>query len=178
MTTHLFLERTFDPPIDAAKVLERSHVSWCLEMYRVSWQASFLAVGGGALVCWFAGPDAESARRALNKSGVDTRRLWIGTVHHAVTPAKPNVMVERSFAKPVELADIRAAEDAVAWRLQAHRVKHAQTFFAADRKRMLCLYEAPDAGSVRLAQRDAGLPADAVWMFDRVVPDVSLPRSP
>jgi hypothetical protein len=31
---------------------------------------------------------------------------------------------------------------------------NTRSFFAADRKRMLCLYHAPDAESVRLVQRD------------------------
>jgi muconolactone delta-isomerase len=170
MTTHLFLERTFDPPIDAAEVRAPSRVAWCLEMYRVHWQASFLAIGGDTLVCWFTGPDAESARVALAKSGIDTRRLWIGTVHDAPTPAKPTVLVERSFSAPVELADIQAAENAAARHLQAHPVKWAQTFFAADRQRMLSLYEAPDTESVRRTQHAAGLPTDAIWVFELILP--------
>lgn len=178
MTTNMFLERTFDPPITAAQVRSHSRLgAWCLEMYRVNWQGSFLAVGGGSMVCWFAAPDAECVRAALNKGRLDTRRLWIGTVHDGPEPAVPNVLVERSFADTVQLEDVQAVEDASSWCLQAHRVKFAQTFFSSDRKRMLCLYEAPDAESVRLAQREAAMPLDTVWAFERLHPEAAIPRS-
>jgi hypothetical protein len=36
--------------------------------------------------------------------------------------------------------------------------------------RMLCLYEAPDAESVRLANREASLPFDRVWASQIVLP--------
>src|SRR5690606_35969213 len=151
--------------------------AWCLEMYRVQWQESFFAADGARMVCCFVAPDAESVRAALRKGGVDTRRLWIGTAHHGPEPAIPNVLVERSFDEPVRLEDIQAIEDAGAWCLRAHRVTFARTFFAKDRKRMLCLYQAPDAESVRLAQRDARMPMDAVWAFARFSADTPIPRS-
>jgi acyl-CoA dehydrogenase len=47
------------------------------------------------------------------------------------------------------------------------------SFFAADRKRMLCLYHAPDAESVRLVQRESALPFNAVWAFDWIGRDTS-----
>jgi hypothetical protein len=54
-------------------------------------------------------------------------------------------------------------------------VKFARTFFSADRRRMVCLYQAPDAESVRLAQREAAMPLDAVWAFERLGPDTMGP---
>jgi len=35
---------------------------------------------------------------------------------------------------------------------------------------MICLYHAPDAESVRLAQRQAGMPLERVWAFHAVLP--------
>ncbi|WP_331067579.1 nickel-binding protein [Steroidobacter sp.] len=175
----MFLERNFATPIGATEALAHSEQgAWCLEMHRVKWQGSFLATDGIRMVCWFVAPDAESVRAALAKGGLDTRRLWIGTVHEGPEPAVPNVLVERSFQQPVELAEIQAIEDAGHWCLRAHRVKFARTFFASHRKRMLCLYQAPDAESVRLAQRQAAMPMDAVWAFDRISADTRIPRSP
>jgi hypothetical protein len=178
MTTNMFLERTFDPPLGATEArsgFQRS--AWCLEMYRVNWQASFLALSGASMVCWFAAPDAESVRAALNKGGIDARRLWIGTVHEAPVPATPSVLVARSFPSAVKIEDVQAIEDASNGCLQAHRVKFARTFFSSDRTRMLCLYEAPDAESVRLAQREAAMPMETVWAFHRLGPDAPIPRS-
>lgn len=73
------------------------------------------------------------------------------------------VLVERSFPEPVELQDIQAIEDRGAWCLEAHDVRFLKTYFSRDRRRMICLYEAPDAESVRIAQTKAGVPFDNVW---------------
>jgi len=172
MPTHLILERVFDPPLTVADVHGRVRESaWCFEMHRVAWRASLLAADGQRMVCWFEAPDAESARIALRQSGAEIGRLWAGTVHDAPQSAVPNVLVERSFDEPVALEDIQAIEDALSWCLDAHGVRFARTFFAADRRRMLCLYEAPDAEAVRVAQRQASMPVSAVWAFTRIAPD-------
>lgn len=78
------------------------------------------------------------------------------------------VVVERTFDEPVDLEALQRREDERAWCLEAHSVRFLRTFFALDRRRMLCLYEAPDAESVRLAQRKAGLPFDLAWPARRI----------
>ena len=62
----------------------------------------------------------------------------------------------------------QAIEDAGAWCLETHRVKFARTFFSLDRTRMICLYQAPDAEAVRMAQRQAGMPMERVWACTQV----------
>jgi len=172
MTTHAFLERTFPDglaPDDVGAIALASQ--WCFDIHSVDWHGSFLAADGHRMVCWFSAADLESARLALRQSQADMRRFWPGTVHEAATPATPNVIVERTFAEPVRLDDVQAIEDAGAWCLETHNVRFARTFFSLDRKRMLCLYEAPDAESVRIAQHKAGMPMGDVWAFSRVGPD-------
>jgi hypothetical protein len=73
------------------------------------------------------------------------------------------VVVERSFPEPVRFDDLQAIEDRGAWCLAAHGVRFLRSYFSRDRRRMVCLYEAPDAESVRLAQQKATLPFDAAW---------------
>jgi|KBSSwiStaDraftv2_1062776.scaffolds.fasta_scaffold135280_2 hypothetical protein len=73
------------------------------------------------------------------------------------------VLVERRFEQPVELKDIQAQEGEGSWCLDAHNVRFLKSFFSKDRRRMLCLYEAPDAESVRLAEAQAKLPFDSAW---------------
>jgi hypothetical protein len=92
-------------------------------------------------------------------------------VHEAPVRGTPNVLVERSFADPVALADVQALEDANQWCLDVREVRFVRTYFSRDRRRMLCLYQSPDAESVRAAQREAGLPVDRVWAFDRIAPE-------
>jgi hypothetical protein len=78
------------------------------------------------------------------------------------------VLVERSFTAPVELADIQQIAQRGTWCLQAHSVRFLQTLFARDRRRMICLYEAADAESVRHVQREAGLPFELAWSARRI----------
>ena len=78
------------------------------------------------------------------------------------------VLVERRFETPVDFESIQSIESAGAGCLRAHQVTCVQTFFSRDRKRMLCLYQAPDAESVRVAERKAGVPFDRAWACERI----------
>jgi len=170
------LERNFDPPIDTASVLAMALDCFgCFSIHQVDWRMSFLASDGGRMVCWFRAPDLESSRIAMRQSHVDCRKLWRGSVHHKpgvgdTESAAANVLVERSFDKPVTLAQIQAIEDAGIHCLETRDVHFVRTFFAADQRRMICLYRGPDAESVREAQRQAGVPFDLAWAFRTVSP--------
>jgi hypothetical protein len=174
--TDVFLQRSFDPPLseDGFRDMSRDAES-CFGLYRVEWQESFLSADGRRLICRLTAPDVESARGAFRKSGSPEVAPWAGTVHDAPSAAAPsveeaNVLVERSFEEPVTMEEIQAIEDAGAWCLDAHDVRFVRTFFSRDRKRMICLYRAPDAEAVRVAQRKAEMPVDDVWGFRRLRP--------
>lgn len=175
----LFLEREFAQPLQA-EVMRAMSVSLeeqgCLQLHRVEWLGSLLSADGHKMVCRFRAPDAESLRIVFRTVGVaDLRCLWPGTAHErpgltAAEGAAANVLVRRRFAQPVSVAQIQALEDAGAWCLEARRVKFIRTYFSTDCKRMLCLYHAPDAESVRQAQHQANMPVEDVWAFVNVLP--------
>lgn len=174
--TDVFLHRNFDPAITAEDVWEMAkEASGCFSMYRVDWKMSALSSDGGQMICRFSGPDAESVRNAFRQTGDESLPAWPGTVHDApgITADEvkmANVVVTRFFDEPVEVADIQAIEDKGAWCLEAHNVRFLRTYFATDRKRMVCLYQAPDAESVRLAQRQAEMPVADVFAFTPIGP--------
>jgi len=152
--------------------LEAGH---CFEMHKVRWQCSFLSMDGHKMVCWFSAPDMESARIAMRQSDIDMRVLWRGNVQDkpGLTQselAAANVLVERRCDEPVTLQQIQDIEDAGIWCLETRDVSFVRTFFSVDRKRMICLYRAPDAESVRLAQRQARVPFDNAWAFQTLGP--------
>jgi hypothetical protein len=162
--TQIFLERRFQPAITPADVTAMATSGGdCFEIHRVRWLGSLLSRDGGRMLCWFAAPDAESARTALRQAGADTSVLWPGTVHPGPDPNSPQVVVERRFDEPVELDTVSALEASGAWCLETHRITFVRTFHSLDRRRMICLYRAPDAESVRLAQRQIGMPVERVW---------------
>lgn len=164
--TDLILERRFEPPLTVADVYQMAaEFGGCMDLYRVVWRESLLSGDGSKMWCRFAAPDAEALRNALRHGGAQIGVVWPTTLHEVDHPPQANVLVERRFATPVTLEEIQAIEDAGAWCLESHRVKFARTFFSRDRKRMICLYQAPDAESVRLAQRQAEVPFEQVWSF-------------
>ena len=181
--TEVFLERTFDSPVSIADVLDMFQAAQgCLGLHRVNWRMSLLPADGQRMFCHFSGVDAESVRIALREAGTDTSALWPGTVHDApgLTPAdldSANVLVTRTFDKPVTLEEIQSIEDAGAWCLETRNVKFVRTFFSADCTRMACIYRAPDAESVRQAQRQARMPVDRVWSFKPIRPEDQAPTT-
>lgn len=179
--TDIFLERSFDPPLGRQDVIDMAvQGRECFMLHRVGWFGSMLAADGKRMVCWFRGPDVESARTALRQAGAEIGVLWPGTVHEpgdppAHDPGAAQVLVQRRFDEPVTFESLQATEEANAWCLEAHDVRFLRTFFSRDRTRMLCLYQAPDAEAVRLAQRQAGMPLDAVWAYRYVHPKFAAP---
>lgn len=169
--TDLFLERAFDHPHTPDDVLALSgQAARCFGIYRVEWQGSCLSNDGQKMFCWFQAPDMESARVALRQVNADTRMFWRGTVHDAPNSgsedfAAANVLVERRFPDAVTVQQIQDIEDAGIACLESRNVRFVRTFFSADQTRMICLYEAPDAESVRQAQRKAGVPFEEAWSY-------------
>lgn len=172
--TDLFLERRFRRPMTPERVIEQALEAYeCLDMHRVRWEASYLAAGGSRMICWFRAPDAESARIALRGINADLSVLWPGAVYDkpgsdASDIERAKVLVERSFEGGASLQDIQAIEDAGAHCLEIRDVSFKRTFHSLNGERMICLYDAPDAESVREAQREAGVPFDDAWAFELV----------
>jgi hypothetical protein len=179
MKTYVFLERRFSPPLEPADVLAlAAGAAGCFGMHRVNWRHSLLSSDGSRMLCSFDAPDMESARIAMRQSDVDTTNFWRGNIQNApnVGPQdmrQANVLVERSFDAAVELSQIQDLEDAGLRCLEIRRVRFLRTFFSFDRKRMICLYAAPDAESVRQAQVEAGVPFDEAWAFQLIEPSAT-----
>jgi hypothetical protein len=81
------------------------------------------------------------------------------------------IVVERSFEAPVSYEEMDARERAVAWCFEQHRVTALRSFLSRDRTRAVCIYDAADAESVRITQREGGLPFDRVWPAETIEPD-------
>ena len=160
----VILERLFNPALspDGFTALATESAS-CLSLYRVEWQESLLADDGNRLVCHFKAPDTESVRMVAKDQRAQGKIAWAGMVHDTSRAGQANVVVERRFDEPVTVESVQAIEDAGAWCMELHQATFLRTFFSIDCKRMICLYRAPDAESVRLAQRQAKMPVERVW---------------
>jgi hypothetical protein len=162
----IVMERRREQPITAGDVLAQAESArWCRDIYRVGHTLSLLALDGRWVVCMLEAPDAEAVRSVLDRVGDVAERIWSASEHggSGLLAAEQVVVVEREFDAATDFDAVQARESAAAWCLEAHRVTYLRTYFAADRRRMLCVYAAPDAESVRRAQEQAGLPVSSVW---------------
>lgn len=162
----VFLERSFEEPLTVERAREMpGEAAPCMLLHKVEWCESFLREDGRRMICRLRAPDAESVRIALRQAGVTPEAVWSGTIHAPVEQPEEmtTVVVERRFEWPAVFEEIQALEDAGAWCLDLHHVAFQHTFFSGDRTRMICIYQAPDAESVRLAQRQAKMPLESVW---------------
>jgi hypothetical protein len=174
--TDVIVERAWPVPLSPSDLGAMFRTaSGCLDAHRVGWRGTLLSADGRNLVCQFDAPDLESVRVVMRQTGSPPGAVWGATLHDAPgvgaeAHARANVLVTRRFDQPVSLEDIQALEDAGAGCLQRHRVGFVRTLFAIDRRRMICLYEAPDAESVRIAQREVGMPVEHVRAFQGLFP--------
>lgn len=176
------VERAFAVPLDEAGVARvLAAGAGCSELYEVTARFHLLARDGSRLACVFEAPDAEAVRNVTRAAAFSRPlHLWAATVHPgqgddpvslpaAADPRYGLAVVERSFAEPVAFDDVQAMEEAGHACFEMRDVTFIRSLFATGRQRMLCLYAAPDAETVREANRLAGLPFDRVWAA-RAVP--------
>ncbi len=75
----------------------------------------------------------------------------------------PHVIVERTFETPLTEDELRAVELRLAPCLDLYNVRWIRSYWSADRRRMICEYEALDTASVRNVQREAEARFDCAW---------------
>jgi hypothetical protein len=172
------VEKQFEQPItyDQYARIVRDEGKWCFEQYRVAYHATYLSADGRRTVCIFDAPDAEALRMVGRALGTAEGFAWSAEFHvpstvvpsHggtacAASPGFETVVVERQFSNPVTIADLEAIPERANWCLEAHRVRHLGSYVARHGRRMLCIYEAPDAEAARLAQSKRNMPFESAW---------------
>ena len=80
------------------------------------------------------------------------------------------VIVERSFDAPFTQDDFDAASQRIGGCLDLYGVRWIGSHISADRRRMICVYEAADAQSVRDVQNVAQAQFDRVWSAEVIEP--------
>ncbi|MCA8981348.1 MAG: DUF4242 domain-containing protein [Planctomycetes bacterium] len=73
------------------------------------------------------------------------------------------LIVERTFDAPLSDESLAAVMERLGPCLEEYGVTWVRSFLSADRCRMLCHYEAPDAEAVRASNRAAEAIFDSVW---------------
>lgn len=76
------------------------------------------------------------------------------------------VIVIRESEEPFDLLALAARERDHGGCLTLRDVKFLRSYVSRDRRCTICLYDAPDAESVREAEREAGMPVTRVFSAD------------
>ncbi|HEY3054694.1 MAG TPA: DUF4242 domain-containing protein [Thermoanaerobaculia bacterium] len=75
----------------------------------------------------------------------------------------PSMVVEQTFDKPISPEEMNAMAKRVDPCLEAHGATWVRSYVSADRKRVICEFEAADAEKVRESYRSAGVTFERVW---------------
>ena len=78
----------------------------------------------------------------------------------------PHIIVERTFDTPLTQEELTATEARMAPCLDLYNVRWIRSYWSADRRRMICEYDAADVASVRNVQREAEAKFDRAWAAD------------
>lgn len=74
------------------------------------------------------------------------------------------IIVEHHFEdEPFDIDRYNDAQRSNAWCLETHGVRHVVSYVTPDARRMICVFEAPDAEAVRRTARELGYKYDRLW---------------
>jgi hypothetical protein len=163
------VERRFAQParFEDIQALEDAG-SWCLDLHHVRFLRTLFSSDCRRMLCFYEAPDAEAVRLAESKAQVPFDRAWTCAnvrINRPETklPAAEHVVVERVFPEPVQRDSIENAIRQGGWCLDIYYVSHVESYLSTDGLQMICHFRAPDAESVRLASRQAGMPYTDIW---------------
>jgi hypothetical protein len=178
----VIIEQEFSSPLTADDIVRPSaKTRSCMELYGANPRHHYLARGGLYCMCAFDAPDAESVRSAYRLAdGGPPKGIWAASIHpegrvgaiHAPVRQNPDltlVLTERVFADPVSYAEVRSVEEVGALSGDLRAVRFLRSYFSSNRKRLVCVYEAPDVESVTMVSRHAGLTFERAWSAELVV---------
>ena len=86
----------------------------------------------------------------------------------------PRIIVERNFEPPLTEQELKETEARMAPCLDLYNVRWIRSYWSADRRRMICEYDAADVASVRNVQRAL---SSQFTQIPRLVPSASLRRA-
>ena len=159
------VERSFEEPVTFDSVADPFRRSpGCFEAHGVRYLKSYFARDRKRMICLYEGPDTESVRRVQDKVKAPFVRAWPAQAipFSSPEPSDGVVIVERELDPALDEAAIRAAAEDDTCRSQ-WGCRLLGTYLSIDGRRCLCLYDAPDAESVRQVQKTGTLSYERAW---------------
>lgn len=139
-------------------------------------QARFHAVSASGMqtLCVYEAPDAEVLRHFTDQAGLTpASTIWAATAHAGTgdDTAMPPVLqsweaslgfVTHSFEEVVDFDAIQAEHPASPCQM-INRVRFVRSYLSLGKRRMVCLFAAPDLEAIRTASRASSLPCDGIF---------------
>jgi hypothetical protein len=172
MSSIIVVERSFAEPSLARALAERERqAAGELQKHRVRRLRTFTSRDLRRMLCFYDAPDAETVRISQEQAQLAVEQIWCGS---AILPARPpaspdgytTVIVERQIARDLTEADWRQRAESGAWCLATYRVALLESIFAPSHGRAVCVFIAPDAQAVRMANSQPDMPASWSWPCD------------
>jgi hypothetical protein len=82
-----------------------------------------------------------------------------------------HMIVETLYDHPATEDEIDANAMKLDPCLQGHDVRWVRSYMSLDRRRRICIFEAPDADSVRVSYRSAGVSFERIWPAEEINDD-------
>lgn len=169
---NILLERDFEFPITLADIREMGvEASDCQRIFRVNWLESFLASDGRRLYCHFEAPDTEAVRQVMHSIRSDYKAIWpCVRLNSADTDSTINVLVERHIPEGTDPITVAELESRQAYSHPQWGLRYVRALHDIEGKRMLSLYEAPNARFVEQCHGDGGIAFESIWSCRHLVP--------
>jgi cation diffusion facilitator CzcD-associated flavoprotein CzcO len=154
------------PPVDRDGLRRLVRLA-CLDLYRIEWRRSYLAVDGARMLCWYRSPDAETVRLILRQQGTPDASVWptevFGPADDILDETRDRVALEFRFELAPGHAELHAISHSIAGALQTAGAAPARLFLPARGSRLFCIVD-PDAETrAGACLRAAGLAPTAAW---------------
>jgi len=164
------VERRFEGDVASFADLQLAEqkIAWCLEQHRVRPVRSYVSLDGRSMLCVYTAPDAESVRETQRTGGLSFTQTWAATIlsqtaTYVARPGLTTVIIERDLPEGVTV------EMVVGWIESGHScfetngVELLASHLSSDNRRMACVFAAPDAETVRRANRQGEMPFVRAW---------------
>ena len=146
----------------------------CRGLNSVTALRHYLSADGRRLIGLFDAPDAEAVRRAMRSGNAgEPQSIWAATSYATLggAGASPSsagrsrslVVVERTYDVPTPFEQVLPSKEILRLCFELRGVNHMASYVAQDQMRIICIDEAPDAETVRVANRHAGMHFDVAW---------------
>lgn len=161
----VMVERSYDAPVSAREL------EGCIPTPAsgLILQQGWVAADGRHSVHLYAAADLAAVERAQAAAELSGGRTWAGAwvAPSPMLDGPPSgfslVVVQREFPAPVSEPEINAIKASARGCNEAHRVTSRDTFRSHCGRNIVCTFFAPDAESVRTAQRQNDIPFVRAW---------------